>query len=37
MFTDITGSSFKRAGLESSDQGTTWHLRQRMTGTRSHV
>lgn len=34
MFTDITASSFTWTGLESTDQGTTWHLRQRMTGTR---
>jgi hypothetical protein len=37
MFTDITDSSFTWTGLESADQGTTWHLRQRMTGTRSQV
>jgi hypothetical protein len=27
MFTDITASSFTWTGLESTDQGTTWHLR----------
>jgi hypothetical protein len=37
MFTDITTSSFRWAGLESADQGATWHLRQRMTGTRNQA
>ena len=36
-FTDITDSSFRWTGLESSDQGTTWHLRQRMTATRGQT
>jgi hypothetical protein len=33
-FHDITADSFTWTGLESADQGTTWHLRQRMTGSR---
>lgn len=37
MFTDITASSFRWVGLESSDQGATWHLRQQMTGSRSQA
>ena len=35
-FTGITHSSFTWTGHESADHGTTWHLRQRMTATRSH-
>ena len=34
MFSDITESGFRWTGLESADRGATWHLRQRMTGTR---
>jgi hypothetical protein len=34
MFTNITANSFLWMGYESSDGGTTWHLRQRMTGRR---
>lgn len=34
MFTDITADGFTWTGLESTDNGTTWQLRQRMTGTR---
>jgi hypothetical protein len=37
MFTDITDNSFRWAGLESLDQGTTWHLRQQMRATHSHT
>ena len=37
MFTAITDTSFTWTGHESPDQGRTWHLRQRMTGTRSQA
>jgi hypothetical protein len=33
-FTDITADGFVWTGHESSDDGATWHLRQRMTATR---
>ncbi|HEY6788041.1 MAG TPA: DUF1579 family protein [Trebonia sp.] len=36
-FHDITADRFTWTGLESADQGTTWHLRQRMTGSRRHA